>query len=113
MILVFVTDQEPSRYESHLHIASFSYLLLRDKGSRRPWTCGIHRRYLVRQGRDVVEKSYHCSAGKKGFAISSDPSTGLRTVIVGPRRTVKPRERMWGSGNCSSSVTSSRTRFKS
>lgn len=77
-------------------------------------------------------ENYHCSVGKKGFAISSDPSTGLRTVIVGPRRTVKPRERVWGSGtigksqrawgfslnpwinaHCSSSVTSSRTRFKS
>jgi len=51
------------------------------------------------QGRE--ESSWtncHCSVGKKGLAISSDPSTGLRTVIVGPRRTVKPRVRMWGSG---------------
>lgn len=35
----------------------------------------------------------------KGFAISSEPSTGLRSVIVGPRRTVKPSERVWGSGS--------------
>ena len=26
----------------------------------------------------------------KGFAISSKPSTGLRSVIVGPRQTTKP-----------------------
>lgn len=34
------------------------------------------------------------SCAKKGFAISSSPSTGLRSVIVGPRRTVRPRERV-------------------
>ena len=42
--------------------------------------------------------NFHCSGAKNGFAISSNPSTGFRTVIVGPRRTAKPRDRMCGSG---------------
>jgi len=30
----------------------------------------------------------------KGFSISSEPSTGLSRVIVGPRRTARPRGRV-------------------
>jgi hypothetical protein len=41
---------------------------------------------------------FHCSGAKNGFAISSNPSTGFRTVIVGPRRTANPRVRICGSG---------------
>lgn len=41
------------------------------------------------------------SGAKNGFAISSDPSTGLRRVIVGPRSTASPSERLvgWGSND--------------
>ena len=35
----------------------------------------------------------------KGLAISSWPSTGLRRVIVGPRRTTRPRLRVVCSGS--------------
>ncbi|KIK25236.1 hypothetical protein PISMIDRAFT_677498 [Pisolithus microcarpus 441] len=48
----------------------------------------------------VVDRAagvYSCAT--KGLAISSVPSTGLRRVTVGPRRTAKPRARVCGSGS--------------
>jgi hypothetical protein len=36
------------------------------------------------------------SSARKGLAISSKPSRGLRRVIVGPRRTTRPSERLLG-----------------
>jgi hypothetical protein len=39
------------------------------------------------------EFSYH-SGFPNGLAISSKPSTGLRTVMVGPRKTTKPNLRV-------------------
>ena len=41
---------------------------------------------------------YHSWAAN-GLSISSKPSTGLMTVIVGPRKTTSPRPRVWGSGS--------------
>ena len=46
---------------------------------------------------EIIQTTYCCSA--KGFSISAEPSTGLNNVMVGPRRTTKPRVLTWGSGS--------------
>jgi len=51
------------------------------------------------------------SCAMNGLEISSSPSTGLSSVIVGPRSTVRPSMRVRGSGPCMCSSTSSRTRL--
>ena len=38
-----------------------------------------------------------------GFEISSSPSTGLSSVIVGPRTTVRPSVRVGESGSANAS----------
>ena len=55
--------------------------------------------------RDDTKRHYCCSA--KGFSISSKPSTGLRRVIVGPRKTARPNERTRGSGSTGAKVSCS------
>lgn len=49
----------------------------------------------------MLEREYgpSYSWAAKGLAISSRPSTGLRSVIVGPRKTVSPRDRVCGVGS--------------
>jgi len=49
--------------------------------------------------RQVGNIVYSCAMN--GLAISSSPSTGLSSVMVGPRRTVRPSERMCTSGSTS------------
>ena len=39
------------------------------------------------------------SCAMNGLEISSSPSTGLSSVIVGPRSTARPSMRMRGSGS--------------
>ena len=43
---------------------------------------------------DRKRRKDHHSCAIKGFAISSEPSTGLNSVMVGPRRTTNPSERV-------------------
>ena len=78
-----------------------------------------------------AEILYHCCSAK-GFSISAEPSTGLMSVMVGPRRTTSPRlrvpvlgsayqpsansvhsDRVLQDSPCSSSSTSSSTKLSS
>jgi hypothetical protein len=53
---------------------------------------------FVSTGVGEEEESLDHSCARKGFEISSSPSTGLSKVIVGPRTTVRPSMRIRGSG---------------
>lgn len=76
----YVIDTQPTFRDSLLRITSqldlvFDYFELGTEGFR-----------------------FHHSGAPNGLAISSKPSTGLRTVMVGPRKTTRPSFRVCGSG---------------